>query len=125
MRPSDESTEPAPPSPREGVRKLLALLADPQGQLAYEATAPGAHVPSELICRWFDDVYNPHDTAFRRAFTPDELAVLSQFNALYDRVADQLEPLPSRVAELQVHPAWATVPREARAVLRAIPVAPP
>jgi hypothetical protein len=114
------STDPAPDVIRDGIRDLLALLADPERQRAYERKVPIAHVPAELVCMWFDDLYHPDDAAFVRAFSTPELAALEEFNWAYRSVADELEPLAASVGELHAHSAWGRVSPAASAALKVI-----
>lgn len=111
---------PPPKVIRHGIRELLALLADPERQRAYERNVPIAHVPAELVCMWFDDLYQSDDAAFRRAFSAPELAALEEFDRAYRLVADELEPLPATVKDLHAHPAWGRVSPAASAALSMI-----
>ena len=44
---------------RCAIVSLLRTLGDPDAQLAYERDIPITCVPAELVCMWFDDLYNP------------------------------------------------------------------
>lgn len=118
----DTMAVPGPPPKviRDGIRDLVALLADAERQRVYERDVPIAHVPAELVCMWFDDLYHPDDPAFVRAFSTAELAALDEFNRIYRSVADELEPLPPSVADLHAHPAWSRVSPAAAAALMSI-----
>jgi hypothetical protein len=105
---------------RANLRRLLALLSDPEAQRAFERDVPAAHVPSELVCLWFDDVYRPDDAAFRAAFSEAERRALDAFHRLYREREPDLEPLPETVRDLHALPAWSDVVRAAGTALGAL-----
>jgi hypothetical protein len=114
-------SEAAPPQLiRDGIRSLLALLADANAQRDYEVRVPIADVPAELFCMWFDDQYHPDDAGFRAAFSPEELSALAQFDTQYRTIGEELKPLPGSVVDLQAKPGWTRLLRAADAAKRAI-----
>ncbi|HEX8324778.1 MAG TPA: hypothetical protein VF595_12795 [Tepidisphaeraceae bacterium] len=90
---------------RDNLLAYLAVVADPQRQLAWEREERVAHVPWELVEEWFD-LYHLSIELFRSQFTPEELIDLSKFDA---ELRSAL-PLPDEsVATMLQSPAWQRV----------------
>ena len=74
---------------RSAVREVLSLFASEEQQVAYERDVPHVDISAELLCMWADDIYHPDDS-WRRHFSPDELAAMAEFHALFDQVSSKL-----------------------------------
>ena len=99
---------------RESVRSILELLSSKELQLKYEKDVPIAHVPSELLCTWFDDLYHPDSILFQKSFSQEELEILERFNKFYD---ERTKGLPNSLDELHRNPEWQEIMNKAEKVL--------
>ncbi len=92
---------------RSRVIEELELLASPSAQLAYEASLTKAgHAPTELICGYCDDLFNPKDPELVAAFSNEELKDLAM---LYGLIGDAFITRPASVAEMLKVPGWRKV----------------
>ena len=87
---------------RDNLLAYLAVVANPERQLAWERDERVGHVPWELVEEWFD-LYHPEVELFRGQFKPEELESLSMF----DRELRSALPLPDQsLAAMLQSPAW-------------------
>ena len=111
---------------RNRVMGYLELAASFEDQLAYEAVAQIASVPSEVINQWEgwagEDLLASHDRRSASAYSPDELAALEAFHAVWDRAADALPDDFPRVATARALPEWDEMRRAAAAALEVFAV---
>jgi hypothetical protein len=92
---------------RNAVVDELRLLSLPSEQLAYEACLTSAgHAPSELICRFCDDLYHPKSAEFVTAFSESELKALAH---LYGLMCEAGLSTYASVTEMLKSPAWRRV----------------
>jgi hypothetical protein len=103
---------------RNRIIEYLELAASFEAQVAYQARAP-VHVPHEVINQCRDWV--PEDPAERfsasPAFSYDELAAVTAYDALWNEVAAETpDPLPA-LSELQSSAAWRRLRDGARRAL--------
>jgi hypothetical protein len=99
---------------RSRIMEELGLLASAHAQLRYEQRVPIAHIPSELVCGWLDDIYQPNNLEFQQAFSRNELSALADFSAVLHKNS---RVLPDSARELVKQPGWQLVMRSAREVL--------
>ncbi len=102
---------------RNGILDLLALLADPEAQRAYERDVPLADVPSELFCGWFDDTYIPSSPAFQLAFSEEERAALANFSEQFDAIGSAFGKRPPPLDVLQTLERWKSLEHAAARTL--------
>jgi hypothetical protein len=107
----------ASPDLRPGIVEALRLLSSPELQLEYERRVPGISVPSELLCRWFDDAYLPDSPAFRRCFSSNELEALAHFGNYFAAHEKFLPDLNRGVASWLKDDTWKAIMSEARRAL--------
>jgi len=107
---------------RRGLIHHLLLLADPEAQRKYERDVPSAFVPAELFCGWFDESYRPDDPAVKLAFSDTELAAISEFHHLFDRVGHSLPKSLPDLSRLQRTPEWIEIVEAAAHALAKIDV---
>jgi len=81
---------------RNRIIEYLELASSFEGQLAYQAKAPIAHVAAEVINQWEDSVHDPNDVFFANpVFSKAEQEAIRTFHGIWDRVAgDTPNPLP-------------------------------
>ncbi len=93
---------------RNSILKEIQLLADLNSQIKYENDVPIAHVPSELVCGWFDDLYHPGTELFNNAFSKQEKAILAEFNKQYEELLKKVNPkaMSGTVADLHKDKQW-------------------
>jgi hypothetical protein len=105
------------PTVRQQILSLLATLASAEDQRQYQRSVGFVHVPSELVCQWFDNWYHPDDENFRACFTTDELELLARFHHEFD---DQLKQVPlegEEIGDLLNNKHWKRVTTAARTAL--------
>lgn len=87
---------------RNRMIEALDLAASFDKQLEYEANVPIAHVPSEVICWWEDSFMGPEyaDRYELPVYTPEEVAAMVRFHAVWDRVCEDLPGPLSPLREL-------------------------
>ena len=86
----------------------LELAASAEEQRAYECHVPIAQVPNELINRWEDWVrYDDLDWYAAPVFSPEEIAAIRAFHAIWLAVADATpEPMPHTIDALIGTQVW-------------------
>jgi hypothetical protein len=72
---------------RAHIEDTLALIADREAQLRYQAEVPCVDVSMELFLQW-EDWYRPADEAFAHAFDPYEAETLRTFHDVFTAVRD-------------------------------------
>ncbi len=112
------------PSRREQIRELLQLLATEEEQLAYERDVPHVDITAELVCMWFDDLYNSGYDVTAPTFSESEKTALIEFNKFYDIRVDQLPRSLGTVRTWLENPVWREVMEQARSTLEQIPAQP-
>jgi len=90
------------------------VLASAHAQLRYEQRVPIAHIPSELLCGWFDEIYHPNSPEFQQAFSRKELSALADFSSVLHKNS---RVLPGSARELVKQSGWQLVMRSAGEVL--------
>ena len=99
---------------RKAVKNILKLLSSKEQQIEFQRKSPSANVALELLCIWFNDLYNPGSQLFKRSFTTNELKFLQEFNQYYDLRKGKL---PETIEELHQDSDWNVIMDEARYVL--------
>jgi hypothetical protein len=102
---------------RNNIFDLLKLISSSQRQFDYENKVPVANVPAELICMWFDDLYQPTSDLFLRSFNENEVADLSQFNEFFNARVNAIS-MNNGVLGLQNDSNWLEVQFYASALLK-------
>ncbi len=90
---------------RESLIDLLRTIASVDEQLNYEKRVPIANVLDELICGWFDDLYNPNTTLFETAFNSQERRELDRFNYFFEKYVESIPDSP-KLIDLQTSDEW-------------------
>ncbi len=74
---------------RRNIINTLYLFSSKEEQLNYQENVPIAHVSAELFCQW-DEYFlsEKNEGLFREAFNEDERMILSEFNEVFERVAE-------------------------------------
>lgn len=109
-----------PHSRRGLICELLQLLASEEEQLAYEQNVPHVDITAELICMWFDDVYDATHIATDSAFSSSEQAALAEFHKLYEERVDRLPESQGSVRTWLASPVWREIMQQARMTLERI-----
>ncbi len=99
---------------RNSVRNILKLLCCKELQLEYQQKFPSANVALDLLCMWFNDLYNPGSQLFKRSFTPVELELIQEFNSNYDLCKRKV---PETINELHHDSLWKDIMLEAQKLL--------
>ena len=82
------------PSRRGQIRELLQLLATEEEQLAYERNVPHVDITAELVCMWFNDLYDAKHAATDSTFSDSErtaletLAFLEEYSRFWAKEND-------------------------------------
>jgi hypothetical protein len=106
-------------SRRGQIRELLRLLGSEDEQLAYERKVPNVDITGELICMWFDDLYDAEHAEADPTFTESERAALASFHRLYEEHVPRLPKSQGTVRTWLATPIWREVMTEAgRALAR-------
>jgi hypothetical protein len=101
---------------RAHIEDTLALIADREAQLRYQATVPCVDVSTELFLQW-EDWYRPADEAFAHAFDPAQAQALHAFHAVFTTVRSHyLQGLPP-IGQFVQTTAWKRYSGAARAAL--------
>ena len=105
---------------KRAVLETISLIADPEAQIQYEKDVPIAHIPSELICIWFDDRYHPGTKVFNATFTEEERKILKDFNQEYDSLLKNVseEAESGTVLDLHKDKYWCEIMNIAKQTLR-------
>jgi hypothetical protein len=101
------------PSRRQQFRELLQLLACEDEQLAYERSVPHVDITVELVCMWFDDLYDEKYAASDPAFTDVERAALAEFHQFYEKRYWRLPKRCGTVRTWLANPIWQEIMRKA------------
>jgi len=83
---------------RNTVKGVLATFSSDKLQLDYQRDLPSLHVPGELYCQWFDDVYHPDSDEWESAFAETERNSLAEFS----RTLRRFETVVSRGGLLDI-----------------------
>ena len=110
-------------SRRKQIRELLQLLSSEEEQLAYERNVPHVDITAELVCMWFDDLYDAKEAAHDSAFSSDEQAALAEFHRFYDARVGLLPESQGTVCTWLASPIWREVMEQARRTLERIEAA--
>ena len=102
---------------RNRIIEYLKLVASPKAQLDYQARAPIAHVPSEVINQWEDwtsgDPVMWPEALSAEVYAPEEIEAMQRFHATWDAVAGATpDPLPPLAETLKLAE-WAELSRAA------------
>jgi len=96
------------------IENTLALIAERDAQLHYQAQSPGLDVSTELFLQW-EDWYRPRSPEFLDAFDASEASTLRAFHAIFTDVRnDVFETVPS-IAQFVETAAWRRISDAARA----------
>ncbi|MFV1983934.1 MAG: hypothetical protein ACC657_10385 [Thiohalomonadales bacterium] len=99
---------------RKSVRNILKLLSSKEQQLEYQQKFSSANVALDLLCMWFNDLYNPGSHLFKHAFTPVEMKLIQKFNRNYDLFKRKV---PETIDELHQDNHWKSIMLEAQKLL--------
>jgi len=106
---------------RACIEDTLALIADREAQLRYQAEVPCVEVSMELFLQW-EDCYRPHAEALAEAFEAEELATLQVFHQVFTTVRDTVMatgvPPIGRFVETTAHKRLSGAAHVARGLLR-------
>lgn len=91
-------------SRRVRFRELLSLLASEEEQLAYERNVPHVDITAELVCMWFDDLYDTGQAATDFTFSDGERAALAEFHQFYDARVKRLPKMSGHGSHLAREP---------------------
>ena len=105
---------------RNRIIEYLETASSFEEQLEYQAAAPIAFIPAEMINQWEDWVHDPNDAFFAEpVFSPAEQDAIKAFNGVWDSVADDTpDPLPELSVLMETEP-WQ---RLQEAAMRALEV---
>ena len=96
----------------------LEMLSSEKAQLNYEHSVPHVDITRELICGWFDDIYQPDDSQFTSCFTKTELALLAAFHQFYNESLSHLPDSKGTVCTWHMNSAWREIMNEASRTLQ-------
>jgi len=99
---------------RLSVLTLLKLLSSKEQQRQYHQQFPSANVALELLCKWFDELYNQSSPLFKLSFTADEFTLIQEFNRYYGLRKGKL---PETIEQLHLDSDWNVIMDEAQYVL--------
>lgn len=104
-RPSERSVE---QRTRNRVMEYLAFAASFEDQRKYEAVAPMAHIPYEVINQWEDHFPRglEWDLACPREFTRQEVEALQRFEGVWRTTSDAVPYDYSSLYDVQALPKW-------------------
>jgi hypothetical protein len=108
------------PSRRGRIRELLQLLASEEEQLAYERNVPHVDITAELVCMWFDDLYDTKHAATDSTFSGDEQAALAEFHRFYNARVDRLPESRGTVRTWLASAVWREIMEQARRTVERI-----
>ena len=91
---------------------LLKLLADSESQKEYAGKVGDQIAITEMVCMWFDDLYDINSEIFRFAFAHFELIKLEKFNAYFDSIDEQIPD--ERIDCLLKDPSWRELMKRAQ-----------
>lgn len=101
---------------RAHIEDTLALIADRDAQLRYQAAVPCVDVSMELFLQW-EDWYRPSDEAFADAFDSQEADTLRAFHEVFLAVRSHCMHRRLSIAQLVQTTAWKRYSGAARAAL--------
>ena len=90
---------------RAHIEDTLALIADREAQLRYQAEVPCVDVSMELFLQW-EDWYRPTDESFVRTFDSHEAETLRAFHDVFVAVRDCCMSLQLPLTALVETTAW-------------------
>ncbi len=108
------------PSRRGQFRELLQLLASEDEQLAYERNVAHVDITAELVCMWFNDLYDEKHAATDSTFTDVERAALTEFHQFYGERHRRLPESCGTVRTWLASPIWREIMRKAHETLSRI-----
>src|ERR1041385_4150611 len=91
---------------RKRFVELLQLLASEEQQLAYERDVPNVDITAELLCMWFDDLYDSKHADSDSSFSADERAALAEFHRFYDERSRALPKSQGTIRTWLTSPIW-------------------
>lgn len=101
---------------RAHIEDTLALIADREAQLRYQAEVPCVDVSMELFLQW-EDWYRPSSEAFGQAFDRREAETLRAFHEVFTAVRDCCMDRRLPLARLVQTTAWKRYSGAARTAL--------
>jgi predicted ATPase len=101
---------------RAHIEDTLALIADREAQLRYQAQVPYVDVSMELFLQW-EDWYRPSHEAFDQAFDRREAATLRTFHDVFIAVRDCCMDRQMSLEQLVQTTAWKRYSGAARTAL--------
>ena len=111
-----------PISLRAHIEDTLALIANRDAQLRYQADVPYVDVSTELFLQW-EDWYRPESEGFGHAFDDEQAATLRVFNDVFVAVrSNYLHALPP-IGQFVQTTAWKRYSGAARTALGMLRVA--
>lgn len=102
---------------RTSVHNILSLLSSKQQQVEFQKESPTVNVSLEMLCLWFNELYNPGTPLFQKSFTDSEFNLLQDFNRYYDIRKGKL---PASIDDLHYDTEWQHVMQEAQSLLDTI-----
>jgi hypothetical protein len=105
------------PSRRAQLRELLQLLASADQQLAYESNVPHVDITVELVCMWFDDLYDQNHAATDPTFAEVDRTALAEFHQFYDERHRRLPKSRGTIRTWLASPLWREIMRKAHETL--------
>lgn len=101
---------------RAHIEDTLALIADREAQLRYQAEVPCVDVSMELFLQW-EDWYRPTTEAFAEAFDRHEVETLRVFHEVFVAVRSHCMDRHLPLAQLVQTTAWKRYSGAARSAL--------
>ena len=108
------------PSRRGQIRELLQMLASEEEQLTYERNVPHVDITAELVCMWFNDLYDAQHATSDFAFSADEKTALAEFHQFYQARVNRLPKSQGTVRTWLESPIWREVMEQARRTLERV-----
>ena len=110
----------ATPHRRGQIRELLQILGSEEEQLAYERNVPHVDITAELICMWFNDLYDATHAATDSTFSDIERTALAAFHQFYDARVERLPESQGTVRTWLASSVWREIMEQARRTLERI-----
>lgn len=98
------------------ILEELKTISSAEDQLRYQMSVPIAHVPAELFCGWFDDIYHPETELFKKTFSADEQKILAEFNDFFEIRKEKI-PTTS-LEEMHKNKEWIEIMKKAGETLK-------
>ena len=89
-------------------------------QLVYERNVPHVDITAELVCMWFDDLYDAKQAATDPAFSDSERIALAEFHHFYDTRVGRLPASQGTVRTWLASPVWREIMEQAGRTLNCI-----